>query len=149
MIQIVAPSIRHIGPIAHGMRGVDRMETAAFGFTPKGALRRSLSASVMAATALLDGIPIAMFGCAPQSEIDGVGNPWFLGTDAVASCAGHLLSHGPLVITKMHARYRTLENRVCVDNGRAIRLLRRWGFEIGENASETGGVMFVPFRRID
>lgn len=147
MIDIVPARLSHVGPIATRMREADRIECAAFSHTPKQSLRSGLRASVLASTAKVNGRPEAMFGVSPVSVIEGVGCPWFLATDAAFDCARALLCLGPQIIGLMHYRFRRLENRVAVNNRRAINMLRHWGFEIGNEVAMFGGVEFLPFWR--
>jgi hypothetical protein len=130
------------------MRFVDAAECAAFGLSPKAALRTSLRTSVEAVTAFVDGRPEAMFGVVPISALEGRGSVWFLGTDAVARCASTLILVGPDAIAALHRRFRRLENTVSTDNVRAIRMLRRWGFEMGSTEVNVGGVSFRPFWKV-
>lgn len=129
------------------MREVDRQEVGAFGRTPKQALRLSLRASSLCLTALKNDRPEAMFGVTPISAIEGRGLAWFLGTDEVLGCARELLSIGPAVIETLHGRFRRLENKISTENRQAIRLLEKWGFEMGPETMTIGGVEFRPFWR--
>jgi len=147
LIELVRASPAHIGRIAHRMRLIDQRECAAMGKTAKTGLRSSLAASVVAYTAKIDGRPEGMFGVTPGSAIDGIGHPWMLATDAAFDCAREMLTAGPGLIALMHRRFRRLENMVSVENERAIRMLGRWGFEIGEEQMMVGGVPFVRFWR--
>lgn len=147
MIRIVPGSPAHVGRIATRMRDVDRREVGAFGRTPKQALRLSLRASSICLTALKDERPEAMFGVTPINAIEGRGLAWFLGTDEVLGCARELLAYGPAVIEVLHSRFRRLENKVSTENRHAIRLLKKWGFEVGPEAMTIGGVEFRPFWR--
>ena len=128
------------------MRAIDAAEAMAFGFAPKQALRHSLMVSAQAMTATVDGRPEAMFGVVEASAIEGIGRPWFLGTDRVAACASALLTMGPPLIASMRTRFRRLENLVAVENVRAIRVLKRWGFEVGGDEIMVGGTRFHYFR---
>ena len=147
MIELVRASPAHIGRIANRMRPADVNECAAFGKSPKAAMRFSLQASVLAFTAKVDGRPEGMFGVCPVSTIDGIGQPWMLATDAALHCARALLTAGPSLIALMHGRFRRLENIVSVENERAIRMLSRWGFEVGDEQMMVGRVPFVKFWR--
>ena len=142
---IVPASRAHVRRIANRMREDDRIECEAFGHSPVEALRLGLLGSNWALTGMQDG-PQAMMGVAPVNALEGIGRPWMLGTDAIYGCARSLLSDGPAVIALMHRRYRRLENVVSERNERAIRMLKRWGFEIGGKL-EVGGVMFRHFWR--
>jgi hypothetical protein len=129
------------------MREADRVECAAKGRSPHAALRFSLAASSMALTAMVDGSPHAMMGVSPVSLASSLGCPWFLGTDEVMRQSRALLEYGPRVVAAMHGSFRRLENVVSADNARAILLLERLGFEVGDDAVLIGGVRFVPFWR--
>lgn len=147
MIDLVRASPAHVGRIANRMRASDMAECAALGLAPKQALRKSLIASVLAYTAKIDGRPEGMFGVTPGNTIEGIGHPWMLATDAAFDCARQLLTAGPGLIALMHRRFRRLENMVSVENERAIRMLGRWGFEVGDEQMMVGGVPFVRFWR--
>lgn len=147
MIEIVAASPAHVGRIANRMREADREECEAYGRSPKEALRLGLRSSVLASTALVDGSPEGMFGVAPLNALEGTGRPWMLATDAASHCARELLDLGPPVIEAMHRRFARLENYVSIRNRRAIRMLMAWGFEIGDETMEFGGVEFREFWR--
>ena len=145
MIELVRASPAHVGRIATRMREADAAECAALGMSPKQGLRKSLTASVIAYTAKVDGRPEGMFGVTPGNTIEGIGHPWMLATDAAFDCARALLTAGPGLIDLMHRRFRRLENMVSAENERAIRMLGRWGFEVGDEQMMVGGVPFLPF----
>jgi hypothetical protein len=147
MIRLVPASPAHVGRIANRMRGIDRQECEAFGRSPKEALRVGLKASSLAWTAIVDGRPEAMFGATPRNAIEGTAIAWFLATDAAFGCARALLTTGPAVIEAMHRRFSRLENMVSTDNDAAIRMLGRWGFELGSDTMTISGVEFRPFWR--
>ncbi|AHE52569.1 hypothetical protein [Sphingomonas sanxanigenens] len=144
-VRIVPARPRHVRRIAQAMRDADRRECAAIGLDPRAALRRGLAGSALCRTALVDGEPEAMFGLVVRSAVAGEGMPWLLGTDRVMAQGRALLALGPGAIAEMQAVTPRLANRVAVENGRAIRLLRRWGFVVEDTAREVGGVMFLPF----
>lgn len=129
------------------MRAIDRMECEAKGRTPAEALRYSLASSSFALTAMVDGSPHAMFGLTPYSVAESVGRPWFLGTDEVYRHGRELIVTGEMVVELMQDRFRRLENVIAAANVQGIRLLRRWGFVIGEEPQMVGGVTFLPFWR--
>ncbi len=86
-----------------------------------------------------------MFGLVVASAIDGIGRPWMLGTDAIYRHGRALLQHGPGWLSRFRDSTPRLANLVSADNARAIRLLRRWGFEVGSEVVMIGGVAFVRF----
>lgn len=146
-IEIVPASRAHVGRIARRMRAADREECEAKGRSPACSLRYSLASSQFALTALVDGSPHAMFGVTPFSLADGVGRPWFLGSDEVYRRPRDMIRTGEMVVEIMQDSFRRLENVVSASNTRAIRMLQRWGFEVGVEAQQFGGVAFLPFWR--
>lgn len=127
------------------MRSEDVAECSAFGRTPKSALRHGLQGSSIALTAKLDGRPEAMMGIVPVSLIEGEGQVWMLSTEAVYSNGRALLTMGPRLLDILLDSTRRAANVVSLDNHRAIRLLSRWGFTIGDEARMIGGVPFLDF----
>lgn len=145
--ELVPASLVHIGPLANRMREADRRECEAFGRSSKDALRLSLRTSLHALTALNgESKPVAMFGVTPVDMISGLGSPWFLGSDEVFDYARDLLERGPRIIGWFHDTFGTMENLVSRENVKAIRLLRAWGAQIGEEPQSVGGLEFVRFR---
>lgn len=145
MISFVAASGGHVGRVAHRLRDVDRRECEAKGRSAKTSLRLALRASEWAVTALVDGVPHAMFGIAPLSLIEDSGRPWFLGSDEVYQQGREMLVRGLDTVAFMHRSFARLENVVSADNVRAIRLLRRWGFTVEGEVQMVGNVPFVRF----
>lgn len=149
MIRLVPAKLCHIGPVANRMRAEDIEECAAFGRTPKQALRMGLRASVDAYTALVDGRPEAMMGLTPVNAIERQGTPWMLGTDAIYQHPRAMLYLGPKIIAWWADSTKNLSNLVARKNARAIRMLRRWGFEVGDEPTVIGGIEFVTFAKRD
>jgi hypothetical protein len=149
MIRLVPAKPSHIGPIANRMRAQDIEECAAFGRSPKQALRMGLRASIEAYTALVDGRPEAMMGLTPVNALERQGTPWMLGTEVIYQHPRAMLYLGPKVIARWRDSTRNLSNLVAVRNARAIRMLRRWGFEVGGEPTVVGGLEFVTFAMRD
>jgi len=128
------------------MREADVVECRATGHSPKQALRDGLIASSLCFTALLDGRPEAMFGLVVNSALAGEGTPWMLGTEAIYEHPRAMLRWGPRFLAAMLDSTPALSNLVAVRNGRAVRMLRRWGFDLSEETIVVGEVDFVMFR---
>jgi hypothetical protein len=145
--EIVPARLTHVGPIASRMRALDRMECEALGRTPKDALRNGLRCSLAAYTALVDGRPVAMLGVVSGGLLGGPGKIWMLGTDEVMKQGRALLFYGPILFELWLETFTELGNIVAVENRPAIRLLKRWGFEVDEDQPDCwGGCNFVRFR---
>jgi hypothetical protein len=145
VIRLVPAELHHIRPIAARMRECDRIEAAAFGHSPEGALVLGLKGSVDCYTALVDGEPEAMLGLMPKNVIEGEGLPWMLGSDAIYRNARATMVLSRRMIEHWHDSLPRLSNLVAAGNDRAIRYLRRLGFEVGVERTMIGGVEFVTF----
>lgn len=140
----------HVARIGNRMRAIDVAECAAMSRTPKGALRCGLATSDKAWTALVDGLPEAMFGVVVNSVLSREATPWFLGSDEVYRCGRELLMWGPGMIERFSDSTMpyTLRNVVSAANGQAIRLLKRWGFTVNEETTDVNGTPFRYFERV-
>ena len=147
-VRIVPAEFKHINRIARRIRVHDREECEAMGRTPKQALRLALLSSEKAWTALLDDKPEAMFGVVVESVLTGEGTPWFLGTNEVYRHGRELLMWGPGLVERMCDSCPRLSNLVSSRNRRAIRLLGRWGFTVGEEEVIVRGIPFRPFEKV-
>lgn len=127
------------------MREADVIESRALGYSPKQALRTGLLGSLLSFTAKVDGKAEAMMGVTPVSLVEGVGRPWMLGSDAIYRHGHELLAFGPGIIAMFRDSSPRLSNIVSSDNARAIRLLKRWGFAVGDEVQMIGGVSFLTF----
>jgi ribosomal protein S18 acetylase RimI-like enzyme len=134
-----------VGRIANRMRAIDRAECEAFGHTAKQALRAGLLTSAKSWTAMVDDQPEAMFGVVETSLIGRQGTVWLLGTDEVYRHGRELVMWGPGMISRLSDSRLTLRNLVSSQNTQAIRLLKRWGFEVADHEQEIGGIMFRAF----
>jgi hypothetical protein len=130
------------------MREIDARECAAFGHTPKAALRESILNSAQAWTAFVDDRPEAIFGVVVNSALTGAGSPWFLGTDVVWQHARALLGIGPAIISRLHDSSAVLTGYVSCENAAAIRMLRKWGFSVGDDRRRIGGLAFYEFEKV-
>lgn len=129
------------------MRDHDVIECAAFGHTPKQALRGALAASSIAFTAFADGRAEAMMGLVVTNALCGAGSPWMLGSEAIYDHPREMIRTGPRVLALMADSTPSLGGLVGRDNVRAIRLLRKWGFAVGDVPSARGGVSFVSYEK--
>ena len=141
VIATVPASPAHVGRIATRIRAIDAIECAAFGHTPKSALRAALSGSSLAWTAKADGAPVAMFGASTVSTLEGIGCPWMLMTDEAPRHARALVEQGRRYSDMMLRHYARLANHVHADNAVAIRWLSRLGYDIGEIENVNGHPM--------
>jgi hypothetical protein len=144
-VRLVAAEPAHIPVLAASMREMDRLEVEAFGRTPERALTLGLASSIWALTALVDDVPEAMMGVAPLNMLDGIGVPWMLGSERIYDHGRDLARYGPAIIGEMRAGFESLENLVHIENHRALRFLRHFGFLVSEERETHGGREFVRF----
>jgi hypothetical protein len=146
-VTVIPARYAHVARIGNRMRQIDVAECEAMGRAPKQALRIGLATSDKVWTACVDGLPEAMFGVTVDSVINRRGTPWFLGSDEVYRHGRELLAWGPGFVARMGDSL-TLSNLVSADNSKAIRLLKRWGFEVGEEEIDVRGTPFLRFERV-
>jgi hypothetical protein len=146
-VELVPAEEAHIAPIAENMRIMDRWEAAAFGHSPEQALWLGLKASVDCMTAMVDGEPVAMLGLVPKNIIEGEGQPWMLGTDAIYDNPRATLVLSRRMVERWRFTLPNLSNYVAAKNDRAIRFIRRLGFRIEGERRVIGGLEFVTFTR--
>lgn len=127
------------------MRADDVIECAAFGFTPKQALRNALIGSIEAHTVMIDGRAEAMLGLVVTNALTGLGSPWLLASDVLYDHGRSMLCFGQMLLHKFSDSTPHLANLVSADNHRAIRLLRRWGFVVEAETIMKGDVAFHHF----
>jgi hypothetical protein len=144
-VKIVRSSREDAYDIASRLREGDRMELqASSGREPLVALLRALSTR-RCWTAVVAGVPQAMFGCA-DSQLDDYGSAWMLGTDWLDTREARMpiWRFSRRYVAKMHQLYPILFNYVDARNWRSLAWLQRLGFEV--RATEPAyGVGKLPF----
>jgi hypothetical protein len=145
MIRVEPARYAHVNRIANRMRPADVDECRAMGFTPKAALRFSLSQSDEAWTAFVDDVPEAMFGLTITNALCGKGRPWMLGTEAIYRHPRDMLRGGRIILKRWLDSTPYMENLISTGNDRAIRMLRRWGCQIGREVIVFTEAEFVTF----
>jgi hypothetical protein len=128
------------------MREIDKLEAAAFGHTPKSALRHGMAHSVLPQTALVDGVPVAMFGVVAVNLIEGHGRPWLLGTDALVQHGLPLCVGARRYLKAQSAVFRLLDNWIAEDNLVARLWLSRLGFSF-DQTTVINGLRMQRFER--
>lgn len=120
---------------------------AASGLAPCEALRRSydFSTHVWAVRGQRIAPPIALWGVAPLSLIDGKGCPWLLASDSFEPLGLDIARLSRPLLAEMRNLYPQLENRVDARHTRAVRWLSWLGFAI--DPATAWGVEGRPFHR--
>lgn len=131
LIAIIPADISHAATIAERMRDEDVAEVwASSRSTPLDAITHSLSQSVEAWTATVDGRPEVIFGVADVNILTAMGAPWLLGTDAVVKHNRQFLRRSIWWREKLFSNYETLRNFVHEDNVVSKRWLEWLGFTL-------------------
>ncbi|MDR2668598.1 MAG: hypothetical protein LBC14_01435 [Desulfovibrio sp.] len=138
----------HIPAVAARMREADRREVWAYRrHTPEEALRFSLSRSLFARTAVVNGRPALMWGVGVPTLLGSVGSPWLLATDAVYEVVLPFLKYSRVAVRHMQSLFPRLENHVHADNALSIRWLQWCGFTLDDAPVEFNGENFYLFWR--
>lgn len=129
MIEMVEPTRELVTELAPGLRAMDKLEVKlSAGMTPEGALLSSWMTSEYSNVVLVDGRPVAMFGCAQHSREPSLGIPWFLGTPEVYDHRFTLIREGRRWIEDMNTIWPTLTNAVYAEHRSSINLMVSLGF---------------------
>lgn len=84
-------------------------------------------------------------GIEVRSAVEGLGAPWMLATDVAYGYGRALVTLGPALIAYLADSMRRLYGLVGADNERAIRVLKRWGFTVGDQVQMVGDMPFLQF----
>lgn len=145
-VEIVPAEASHVQAMAGRFRQADVDELwASSHSTPEECCLGGMAVSPLCWTAFFDGIPVAMFGVAPAVLLGGYGLPWMVGTVELDRHAYTIMRHcrGPL--GRMLGAFGHLVNFVDARNTKAIRWLKRLGFQFGP--AQPHGVEGLPFYR--
>ena len=113
------------------MRDQDRDEVAAAsGLTSSAAMIRGHAASAYMKTGLVDGVPVLVFGVAPDPQDCRVGIVWMLATDYLQApkCKRLLLRHSRDWVARMQDMFPVLANKTDRRNKPHHRWLKWCGF---------------------
>lgn len=144
---IISATLTHARFLATDMREADVREVEAMGFTPYGALVRSITLSGGECwTILMDGDVAAIGGVASFGLLQRAGVPWVLTGKIVDRKRKTFFKVTTQAVEVIRKRYAYLTNVVDSRYTTAIRWLERLGFEVeAANAVMIGD---VPFYRL-
>ena len=129
--------IRHtissdIDYISKHMRLADKKEVyRASGNRPRRALELARKVSECW-TGLIDGVPVAIFGCSGADSVTGRGSPWMLGTDEIKDHGVAIAGISKRFVAFLQQSYYYLENYVDCDNELSIKWLKWLGFSFDD-----------------
>ena len=145
-IEIVDLLPEHAEFVAANIRQVDRKEIYYYGtLQPLPAIRMTTAFAVASWTALIDDVPVAIFGINRRSVLSQVGVPWLLATDGIAQAPMAVAHESKKYFERMERAFPKMENRVLAENKVTIRWLKWLGFDMEEPAPF--GVFGAHYRR--
>lgn len=145
--EIVPAELAHITAMSGRFRGADVAEAQAVGNeSVESALAIGLRESHIAATVLIDGQPVAMFGVNRMDLSSGIGVPWMFGTSDLLKHHRLVLTEGRRIVDLLMQHHTRLVNFVDARNHAAVRWLLKLGFTIYEPIPYgSRGELFHPF----
>lgn len=127
-LTIVDGTPDHARYIACNMREADVLELSTLGATPIEGTLESYAISDRVWTAMLDDVPVCIFGVASIESDESKGIAWLLGTDKTQFVKKDFLRASKIMIPKMMDGFESLENFVDERNEQSIRWLEWLGF---------------------
>lgn len=144
--QIVEAELWHAEYIGEHMRQADIDEIKAWtGGDPLPSTVAGLSGSTMCWTAMVDGVPAAIFGVYPISALTRVAAPWLLGTDMTKKVRRRFITEGKKYVDEMLRLFPVLINYVDKRNDQSIRWLMWLGFDFVHEIPGKSGDPFLRF----
>lgn len=147
-VEVRLPTPADLDYLAENLGSADRAELQACGYTDtRQALEHCWNNSKETFVGLIDGVPVALFGCAEHGLLlSAEGVPWLLGTDQMRTSRRVLQRMARRYIRVMLGRYQRLMNVVHCENTVAIEWLKRLGFRVSEDRRQypnTGAEFFI------
>ncbi len=146
-ISIVDALPEHVSVLKSNLREEDKREVMGLGVSIQQSLWYGYKNSVYRKTALIDSIPVAMWGLCGVL-LGGKGLPWLLTSPDVTRLSP--LKFARIYqeeVKKMLSMFPILENLVDAEYAAAVRLLDIVGFSIGESEPlGYDGAMYKKFR---
>lgn len=131
MIEFVPVEDWHVSWVGNFLRPHDYDEVIAAG-SPNGvhSVREAVKVSHMSSTALVDGVPAAIFGLRKVSLIGNKAIPWMLGTRLATKDRRRFLEESKHVVAEMADASAILFNYVYSKNFPSIAYLTKLGFTV-------------------
>lgn len=124
---IVPASILHVRPMAKKMRMAGAIALQAYGFNPREGLRRILTSSHYARTALIEGKPVAMWGLAGPLLSD-TAYAWLVLAEEIRSLPRDILEVAKAELAEAARTCPTILATVLPDDEASLRFALHLGF---------------------
>jgi hypothetical protein len=150
IFEIVPAGRVYANQMAPHLRYADKVEIwASSGMEPLEALLESIKVSDedMCWVALLNGLPVAMFGANQLTEDNEVGGIWLLATPGIYESKKDFMRRCKEYLAKMHERYTYLTNFIDARNKVTLAWLPRLGFKPCGQDDNYGqaGIPFIQY----
>ena len=146
MVEIRIATSDDVEYVARYLRSSDYKELSLSHGDPAEAIRNSVNGSLWTKSALLDGVPVLVYGLHP-SVMDSAGVPWMVATDQIAEIGSRFVLGSLSEIEIMQHIYPFLYNQVHCENHLSIRWLRWLGFTVDETPCGPQNAFFYFWRR--
>lgn len=141
---VVPSSVRHIKPLSISLRPAACATLRAFGADPRRALHQVLRQSSYSRTAILDGLPVAMWGAAGAMLSDSLTVWAALGNDAVRFPLA-IVRRARAELEKIGEHGTELRAMVATEDERAILFARTIGFAQSDEFEVPDGMLAMRF----
>lgn len=102
------------------------------------ALVHGICASRWSATALVDDMPVSMFGVKASDVLSGIGVAWMLGSEECSAHKFTMVRVGCRAVREMLEAFPVLVNYVPATYARSLAWARSIGFTVGPVQNRTG-----------
>ena len=141
VITVVDTLPEHINALGHNLRDRDIQMAALAGLPPHRALWRLWRQSIMCKTILVEGEPVAAFGCL-GIFLGRIGKPWLVTVPYAEEYPLKFVFRYRSELRKMLKRFLVLEDWVCVKDEKTVRLMQILGFKF-EPPKLMNGIEFM------
>jgi len=125
--EIVPTSVRHLKPMALGMRAASWLAMERYGQNPRAAVHRAFMVSHYRRTALIDGKPVAMWGVA-GSLLNECADVWLFLSRDVEKMPLAIVREARAELSQAADLYSHLEATLLPEDEPSVRFARFLGF---------------------
>jgi hypothetical protein len=127
--EICDATLEDIEYLASNLRDIDKREIAAVsGRSTKAVLMSGATKSEYCKVAIVDGVPMCIYGVSRAGALSGVGYIWLLGTDEIDKHAVKFIRGCAIQISEIVKDFNLVENWCHAENKKTIRWLKWLGF---------------------
>lgn len=124
---VVAASVLHMKPLARGMRTAAYLTVSDAGYDPRLALRRTMGQSHHCRTALIDGVPVAMWGVVGALLAESA-YVWLIMADDITNMPLTIVREAKTQLAEIMIHYEEVAITIMPDDDAALRFATYLGF---------------------